>query len=931
MRKFLRTLPVACVILFEWNGFALAAETVDFVRDVQPLLKARCQRCHSPTTRKGGLDLSTAAGLLQGSESGRVLVPGKPSKSRLWEVLHEGEMPPEGNRALTGSQVELLERWITQGAALGETSQSQKKTLNQHDVLPILLLRCVTCHGRQIQEGGLDLRSTAAMLKGGKSGPALVAGDADASLLIQKIRAQQMPPREKLAAYSIKPVEASELERLIQWIEQGAAEVNVLADVANGEPDSMVDEEDRQFWAFQSPQRPDLPAADVDNASPVGMPVLQNPVDRFVQRRLAERELHLAPRADLLTLLRRAHFDLLGLPPSAALVQQVVETADPLAYEKWIDRLLASPHYGERWGQYWLDLAGYADSEGVQHSDPVRPHAFRYRDYVIRAFNSDKPYSRFLMEQIAGDELADYETSAVIDDAMYDNLVATGFLRMSADGTFAGITGFVPNRLDVIDDQLRILTASVMGLTVRCARCHSHKFDPIPQRDYYRLVALLKPAFDENDWLKPIGGGNGQAAGKVRYLPYVTTAERTTWENAEYKLSEQIDALQTAIKKKPGDDAFKKKAETQIKSLEAQRRPQPMVRALWDRGQPSPTYLLQRGDYMRPGHLVGPGIPSVLTSDQTPFNPQPPWKDARKTGNRLALARWLTRADHPLAARVIVNRVWKHHFGRGIVATLDDFGAAGARPTHPELLDWLAVEFIESGWSLKHLHRLLMTSATYQQDSAVVREHQLRDPDNRWLSRMSLRRMEAEVLRDSLLAMSDKLDRRAFGPADAIESREDGLVTSRAQDGGYRRSVYVLKRRTKRLTILDNFDRPRMSPNCVDRTVSTVAPQALHLMNNKMVHQLSLSFADRMISETGRSASAQIRGMYLTAVGRPPDAVELEALTDSLVALRGRWETYLMQNAKALDGQQNEPAAHRFALGNLVHAMMNSAAFLYID
>ena len=931
MSNFLRALPLAYVIVFECHGCALEAETVDFVRDVQPLLKVRCQRCHSATTRKGGLDLSTSAGLLRGSESGRVLVPGKPSESRLWEVLHEGEMPPPGNQALTESQVELLERWIAQGATLGDTPPNRETSLNQHDVLPILLLRCVTCHGRQKQEGGLDLRSRAAMLKGGESGPALVAGDAEASLLIQKIRDQQMPPREKLASYSIKPVEASELERLIQWIEQGAAEVEVSADVANGAPDAMVNEGDRQFWAFQSPQRPDLPAEDVAGTTAPGVPVLHNPVDRFVQRRLAERGLRLAPRADRLTLLRRAHFDLLGLPPSASLVQAVAAADDPLAYERWIDRLLASPHYGERWGQYWLDLAGYADSEGVQHSDPVRPHAFRYRDYVIRAFNSDKAYSRFLLEQIAGDELADYETSAVIDDVIYDNLVATGFLRMAADGTFAGITGFVPNRLDVIDDQLRILTASVMGLTVRCARCHSHKFDPIPQRDYYRLVALLKPAFDENDWLKPISGGNGQAAGKARYLPYVTTKERTAWESTERQLSEQIDALRAAIKEKSGADSFQKEAEAKIKNLEEQRRPQPMVRALWDRGQPSPTYLLQRGDYLRPGHLVGPGIPSVLTSDQTPFNPEPPWKGASKTGNRLALARWLTRGDHPLSARVMVNRVWKHHFGRGIVATLDDFGAAGARPTHPELLDWLAVEFVESGWSVKHLHRLLMTSATYQQDSAVVREHQLRDPDNRWLSRMSLRRMEAEVLRDSLLAMSDKLDRRAFGPADEIESREDGLVTSRAQSGGYRRSVYVLKRRTKRLTILDNFDRPRMSPNCVDRTVSTVAPQALHLMNNKMVHQLSLSLADRLISEAGASASAQIQSLYLIAVGRPPDNAELGALTDSLVALRGQWETHLFQNAKASDAEKVKPDAHLFALGNLVHAMMNSAAFLYID
>ena len=908
-----------------------AAESVDFVRDIQPFLRAQCLRCHNAQARKGELDLSTPAGIRRGGESGPVVVPGKPLQSRLLTVLRDGEMPPEGDNRPTADEIDRIRQWIVGGAPLGDRSDAPSGRMNQHDVLPIFHLRCVTCHGRQRQEGGLDLRSKASMLKGGKSGPALVPGDADASLLVVKIRDQQMPPRDKLAAYSVKPVEATELARLVQWIDQGTPESPIFPDVANEDADTLVTDEDRQFWAFQPPQRAALPRP-VSVSPPDGkLPELCNPVDWFLQRQLAKRALYLAPRADRLSLLRRTHFDLLGLPPSPAEVAAVIESNDPLAYEKWIDRLLASPHYGERWAQYWLDLAGYADSEGVQHSDPIRPYAFRYRDYVIRSLNSDKPYSRFLVEQIAGDELVDYEASKVIDEEIYDNLVATGFLRMSADGTFAGITGFVPNRLDVIDDQLRILTSAVMGLTVRCARCHSHKFDPIPQRDYYRLVALLKPALDEHDWLKPVGGGNGMATGQFRYLPYVTTTERTAWESAERKRTEQIESLRAAIAEKKGDEAFQKATEAQIKGLESQRRPQPMVRALWDRGEPSPTYLLRRGNYLRPGHLVGPGVPSVVTDGRSRFDVQPPWEGAKQTGNRLALVRWLTRSDHPLTARVIVNRIWKHHFGRGIVSTLDDFGHAGSRPTHPDLLDWLAVELVESGWSLKHLHRLLMTSAAYQQSSTVSAEHRLRDPDNRWFSRMPLRRMEAEVVRDSLLSMSDQLNRRAFGPADQIDSREDGLVTSRAQAGGYRRSIYVLKRRTKRLTILDNFDRPRMSPNCVDRTVSTVAPQALHLMNNKMVHQLSLAFADRLIAEAGKSPQEQIQRMYLTALGRQPDPAEIDAMTDSLAALQVRWETHLSQVAEPPAAEAVKVDAQRRALGNLVHAMMNSAALLYVD
>ncbi len=921
-----------------------AAPVVSFAEDIQPILKARCYRCHGEKTQKADLNLASAKRIQRGSESGMILDAGNPNGSRLLEVVQDGEMPPEdeGQKLSTG-QIELIRRWIEQGADFGAEEFDVHAGLNQHDVLPILLLRCATCHGRQKQEAGLDLRTKASMLKGGKSGPAIVPGEPNASLIIKKIKAEQMPPRPKLASHSVKPVEPQELERLIKWIELGAPEVDIPADVASTEPDPLVSDEDRSFWSFQPPRPVAIPSLNRDSTRIASRHahdsgrlfqdhvVVRNPIDAFVLDGLRDVGLDCTSEASRQVLLRRAYFDLIGLPPPPEEIESFLVDDDPNAYEQLIDRLLVSPRYGERWGQYWLDLAGYSDSEGVQHSDPIRPHAYRYRDYVIRSFNADKPYDRFLIEQIAGDELANYENASVITEQLYDNLVATGFLRMTADGTFAGITGFVPNRLDVIDDQLRILSSSVMGLTVRCARCHSHKFDPIPQRDYYRLVALLKPAMDEHDWLKPVTGGSGNTAGSYRYLPVVTTAERQAWDKLDAQLNAKIEQLKSELKEHEDDEEFTAATLEKIKSLESKRVPEPMIRALWDRGEPSPTYLLRRGDYLQPTRLLGPGVPSVLTDGKTSFDPEPPWPGAKKTGNRWALAKWLTQPDHPLTARVMVNRIWKHHFGRGIVQTLDDFGRAGARPSHPALLDWLAIEFVRSGWSIKHMHRLIMTAATYRRASASTSAQQGVDPENRLLSHMPLRRMEAEELRDTLLAISGQLDLTPYGPPDGVSARADGLVVSTLKSSGRRRSIYVLKRRTQRLTILDNFDRPAMSPNCVDRPISIVAPQALHLMNNIMVHAQSLSLADRILAAAGNDDKQRIRRLYLIAVGRPPSDNEQATMLAALYQLSDRWRDKLASEEKDAKPTEVRRKATKMAFGNLCHAIMNSAAFLYVD
>ena len=534
----------------------------------------------------------------------------------------------------------------------------------------------------------------------------------------------------------------------------------------------------------------------------------------------------------------------------------------PDAYEAMVDRLLASPRYGERWGRHWLDLAGYADSEGKREQDLPRPYAWRYRDYVIRALNEDKPYDRFLLEQLAGDELLDYEHAPKITPEIYDNLVATGFLRMAPDATWANITGFLPDRVEVIADEIDVLGSAVMGLTLKCARCHTHKFDPIPHRDYYRLVAVFKGAYDEYDWLKPeistLPAPLSVDTQGDRHLPHVLPEEREAWEEQNARVQREIDALKSALSER-ADALAKVQVETRLAKLPEVLRDdlRAMLATAADKRNPVQVYLAgkfekelrigpdelktldagfkahgrrdrregegaggatapgaenpapvgsgrafahlhlspRRSDEPRPAGRAG--RPLDADRRQDPVRVHPPWPGAKSTGRRLAFARWLTRPDHPLTARVVVNRLWKHHFGAGIVKTLDNFGKAGARPTHPELLDWLALELVEKGWSLKAMHRLMVTSATYRQGSAVSADLEARDPENALYSRMPLTRLDAEALYDTLLAVAGRLDGRRFGPPDPVKSRADGLVTPVGTEAGWRRSIYVRRRASR--------------------------------------------------------------------------------------------------------------------------------------
>ncbi|MCH2201816.1 MAG: PSD1 and planctomycete cytochrome C domain-containing protein [Fuerstiella sp.] len=856
--------------------------------------------------------------------------------------------------------------------AIGANDTDTQQTVTTHDVIPVLLLRCAACHGRQHQDGGLDLRTKATILKGGQSGPAVVLGEPENSLILKRIHAEEMPPRKRLIDASVKPMEPGEIQLLTAWIRAGAPDGENPSRESDGE--SLVTDEDREFWAFQPPG--EFAAPDVRHAN-----LVRNAVDAFVLEKLEAKGLSLSPATDRRTLVRRAAFDLTGLPPEPDLLETFLEDSRPDAWERLIDTLLSSRRYGERWGGYWLDRAGYADTEGEREQDILRPYAYRYRDYVIRAFNSDKPYDRFLLEQLAGDELADYENAEEITPEIYDNLVATGFLRMVPDPTWFNVTGFVPNRLDVVADAVDVLGSAVMGLTIKCARCHEHMFDPIPQEDYYSLTAIFKGAYDEHDWLKPNADDLLKSINKGRHsfrnLPHVPAEELRQWKERDEELQAEISAVKEALsvgtapirqqyldkqiaelsetirsdvrravdtaadernehqkeliakfestlfpddeQLKTFSEEFKKAVEEANKktaSLKKQRRPRPMIRALWDRGEPSPTYLLNRGSYLQPDQLIEPAALSVLSTSKLDI--KPPWPGSKKTGRRLALAKWLVQPDHPLTARVMVNTIWKHHFRHGLVKSLDNFGLTGSLPTHPELLDWLAREFVRCNWSIKDMHRLIMNSGTYRQSSLVKSEHEQHDLDNDLLSRFPMKRMEAEALWDTLLYISGRLDETPFGSANGVNVRADGLVTAIGTDKGWRRSIYVEHNRKQNMTILECFDLPRPTPNCLERKQSTVAPQALHLLNNEIIDQLMLSFADRVINKAGANSEEQIRACYSLALGRPPIAEENQFATETLSQLR-----------EARSKGKSDPNLR--AVADLCHILINSAEFIYID
>jgi Protein of unknown function (DUF1553)/Protein of unknown function (DUF1549)/Planctomycete cytochrome C len=892
-----------------------------------------------------------------------------PGIELLNKVATRGAQP--GNRMVRARIIEIgVSIWLT--ALMAVTCPGAPPQFDT-DVAPILRAHCTKCHGTGTIKGGLDLRTAETLLHGGDSGAVVVSGKSGDSLIVEQVVSKAMPPGKN------PRLTAAEIAILRTWIDAGApggTTATAAASPANA-----------KFWSFQPPIRPQVPV--VHEAGKV-----HNPIDEFLLAGLEAKGLTFSSEASRRTLVRRLYFDLWGLPPTPEQSDAFLADQRPDAWERLIDSLLASPRYGERWGRHWLDLAGYADSEGILAADYERSAAWRYRDYVVRAFNEDTPYDQFLRLQIAGDEVVDYPSvfyaEKTLGPRVVDALVATGYLRCASDTSrpdFAQIKNAPGYYYQTLEDTMKIVASSTMGLTLECAKCHSHKYDPITQEEYYQVQAVFMSGYRPAQWIPQVerklnestAAQNAEAAAfnaridakvaeltaRARLLKAsfatrlfddrVATLPQPIRDDTQQALAadttrrtevQKYLASRFATYLRPPDKDLPKLLsvaypdyKTQAASIaatiaaeQAAKRTFPEIRAFYDLPGDVKTPLLKRGEYTQPGREVGPGVIRALGTPK-PFAWSPPTKGARTSGRRLAFAQWLTQPGHPLTARVMVNRIWLLHFGEGIVSTPDNFGKAGAAPSHPALLDWLATEFVARGWSVKAMHRLILASAAYRQASGIdasspvqMRAKQV-DPDNRLLWRQRMRRLEAEPLRDAMLATAGTLNAQMFGPPVPLSVRADGEVVEPDDAAGLRRSIYHMVRRSLPLTLLQSFDQPVMETNCTRRGISTVASQALNLLNSDALARHAQAFAARVENEAPDDPAEQAVRL---ALNRPPSVSERTVLDAFLTAQSRR-------HARALAGPGAKPTAdqlagsRRQALADLCQMLMSSNEFAYVD
>lgn len=944
------------------------------------------------------------------------------------------------------------------------SASSAEPSTYERDVRPILKAHCFHCHGEAGEKnGGLDLRLRRFIAQGGESGPAFIAGNPDQSLLLEKVASGEMPPGDD------KQLTEKEVAAIRRWIAEGAQTLDPEPETIGDGP--IFTAEERSYWAFQPVRRPAVPVAPATGRG-------RNPIDCFILTETAATHPGFAPDADRAQLLRRVSFDLTGLPPSPEFLADVLRDDSPDWWERAVDELLASPHYGERWGRHWLDVAGYADSEGYTDDDTVRDDAWRYRDYVIRSFNADKPFDLFVQEQLAGDEMVSPPYANMSEDQI-EKLTATGFLRMAPDGTASGGVNQTEARNQTIADTMQIVGTSLLGMTVHCAQCHDHRYDPIPQADYYRLRAVFEPALDWKNWRNPnqrkislyTDADREQARlieqeaaeidkqRQAKADEYITRTleeelllvpeelreplrtayrlpakdrseeqtqllkeypsvanistgslylydrrrdERAAKIDADRKQKEQrfVDetrnaelakvpeedraAVELALKapvatrtpeqaellaKYPGTQVtlatlgqFNPDAAAEIErdkqqaaelrnsksaddlkryadnaaEVRARKPKEDFLRPLTEiPGAVPATMVFHRGDPDQPREQVSPGDLSILPG-RTPIPENDPGLPT--TGRRLAFARQLTDGTHPLLPRVIVNRIWLNHFGRGLVGSPGDFGRLGERPTHPQLLDWLAAEFMDSGWSMKHLHRLILTSTTYRQSSIPGESGLERDPENRMYSRFPLRRLESEILRDAMLAVCGKTNDRPFGsPIPVMEDSVGQIVLGMENLDGerkpvdkgdlkgeeFRRSIYVQVRRTRLLSMFETFDTPELSPTCERRNFSTVAPQSLFFMNSAHVVEAAEYFADRLLREAPGSVESQVQLAWQLAFASSPETEEQHAACEMIE----RQQTLIRERQPAADAGK----VAREALSVFCQALLSSNRFLYVE
>ena len=714
----------------------------------------------------------------------------------------------------------------------------------EHQIAPLLTRECIECHNPKDQKGGLDLTTLKGIQFGGESGPVIDPEHPEHSLILTRLKKGQMPPKDRGKSRALPPQEVARFER---WIRDGT----------QWTPERTLSLFDRtterragrDWWALQAIKRPQIPAQD-----------LNRPIDYLIQKKLATHQFKPAKRASKRQLIRRASYDLRGLPPSLTDVLEFEADETPGAYERLIDQLLSSPHYGERWGRHWLDVVRFAETDGYER-DRIKPNAWRYRDWVIDAFNRDIDYPSFVTEQLAGDEVPNRNESSVI---------ATGMLRM-------GTWNDEPNdpadyQYERLEDMVHTTSSAFLGLTIKCARCHDHKFDPILQSDYYRVGSYF--------WAGPIGQGN-QGGPSAEQLGY----------NNVYGWTDKGPTVE-------------------------------------------PIRLLIKGDRLNPGPEITPSTPAIFPQLERLLSP--PKTGSKTTHRRLQFSQWIVDTLNPLTPRVMVNRIWQHHFGQGLVRTPNNFGFKSAPPSHPRLLDWLAAEFthptMSAGgpWTIKRIHKLIMLSDTYQQ-SSIHTEHEhysQQDSENRLLWRFPRLRLDAESLRDSILTASGALNRTMKGPSffprmsheamDGLSRKEAAWKESAAAERA-RRSVYMMTQRSRLLPMMTTFDFTETTSTCAKRDVTTVAPQALALLNNEFVHRQSTALANRVRLEAGNTPTEQIIRAWEITLQRTPSPLELSQALD-----------HLSEQRESFSAAQNPKPTHQ-ALQSLCHVLFNTNEFLYLD
>jgi hypothetical protein len=860
----------------------------------------------------------------------------------------------------------------------------------EKDIRPILKVHCFHCHGEEnVTKSGLDVRLARYITKGGESGPAIVPRDSAKSLLLDMVKKGEMPKgKAKLSDGDIDKIE--------RWIAAGAPTARPEPDKLG--PEHAFTDEERQWWSIQPIKRPQVPVVKDER--------VKGAVDAFIVARLPK-ELSLSPETTAAKLIRRITLDLTGLPPTpeeTAGFEKAHTLSSDAAVRALVDRLLESPAYGERWGRQWLDVVGYADSDGYTATDPLRQWAWKYRDYVIRSFNQDKPWDQFIQEQLAGDELVPLPHQDLSADAI-EKLTATGFLRMAPDGTGAGNDKVAQNAC--VADTIKIVGTALYGLTIGCAQCHDHRYDPISQADYYRLRAVFEPGFDLTAWRVPAN----------RHISLLTTAQKVESAKIEEEAKlldaarlKQQEAFITEVLEKellkapenlrePLRTAYRtvvaKRTAEQTKLLKdyprvnqlsgsslylydttyqtahaktlekmaadaaavrARKPVQEFIQAFAELPKAKPelipaTFVFHRGEPDQPKDKVPPSDLSVLAGWRE-VNVPASRAAGSTSGRRLAFAHALTDGKHPLLARVLVNRFWMHHFGRGLVSSAGDFGRLGTEPSHPELLDWLASEFMASGWKLKQLHRTLLTSSVYRQASSRDPLRDRVDPDNVFLSRMNVRRLEAESLRDAMLSTSGKLIVHSGGKPVPVMLNTEGqavlgidttdtagrpsgkFISMEGQD--FRRSIYVQNRRTRPLEMFNTFDAPSMmEANCETRPVTTVSPQSLLLMNNGYMREYAGYFASRVRAEQPTDIAKQAERAIQLAYSRSASMAEVQAAAQFVQDQTAHYRAHPAPLEVVVGPTSKTPppaaAPELLGLAALCHALMSANEFLYID